>query len=97
MPRALRCSLSRAHRLWLTSYDRAAEREKPIIYFSPFGRGDDRSLRIFLTLSNLRGVPYSFSLFGRKERFGMLNHGDYLDFKIGFKPAKSSETYTLKC
>jgi hypothetical protein len=59
------------------------------------GRDNDRSLRVFLTLSNLRGVPYSFSLFGREERFGMLNHGDYLDFKIGLQPAECSETHAL--
>jgi hypothetical protein len=46
------------------------------------GRGEDRSLRVMLTLTNMRGVPYSFSLFGLQatDKYGMLNHGDYLDF-----------------
>jgi hypothetical protein len=49
------------------------------------GRGGDHTLRVFLTLTNLRGVPYSFKLFGTDDprRYGMLNHGDFLDFRIG--------------
>lgn len=49
------------------------------------GRGADRSLRVMATLTNVRGVPYSFPIFGgdSPERFGMLNHGDYYDFLIG--------------
>jgi hypothetical protein len=49
------------------------------------GRGDDRSLRLRATLTNIRGVPYSFPIFGAgsPERFGMLNHGDYYDFLVG--------------
>ncbi|MEF3366134.1 patatin-like phospholipase family protein [Methylocystis sp. 9N] len=52
------------------------------------GRGDERSLRVMFTLTNLRGVPYSFQLFGTNDprRYGMLNHGDYLDFNIGVEP-----------
>jgi hypothetical protein len=52
------------------------------------GRGEDRSLRVMLTLTNMRGVPYSFSLFGSHstDKYGMLNHGDYLDFTIGIAP-----------
>ena len=60
------------------------------------GRENDRSLRVLLTLSNLRGIPYSFSIFGRNERYGMLNHGDCLDFKMGRQPTlDSDDTYTL--
>ncbi|MGO8738161.1 patatin-like phospholipase family protein [Rhodoblastus sp.] len=49
------------------------------------GRGADRGLRVMATLTNVRGVPYSFPIFGgdSPERFGMLNHGDYYDFLIG--------------
>jgi hypothetical protein len=49
------------------------------------GRGDDRSLRVMLTLTNVRGVPYSFPVFGpdAEEHFGMLNHADLYDFVVG--------------
>jgi hypothetical protein len=49
------------------------------------GRADDPSLRVRLTLTNLRGAPYSFALFGSdtNETYGMLNHGDYFDFAVG--------------
>ena len=49
------------------------------------GRGSDPSLRVRLTLTNLRGAPYSFPLFGSdtNETYGMLNHGDYFDFAVG--------------
>jgi Patatin-like phospholipase len=49
------------------------------------GRDDDPSLRVRLTLTNLRGAPYSFRLFGTDtdETYGMLNHGDYFDFAVG--------------
>ena len=52
------------------------------------GRGDDHSLRVRMTLTNLRGAPYSFQLFGSDtdETYGMLNHGDYFDFTVGRKP-----------
>jgi len=61
------------------------------------GRGEDRSLRVFLTLTNLRGVPYSFQLFGTNDprRYGMLNHGDYLDFTIGVGPKDMPGAYAL--
>ncbi len=40
-------------------------------------------LAVFLTVSNLRGVPYAFSLFGEKERrYGMNAHMDTLRFAI---------------
>jgi Patatin-like phospholipase len=53
------------------------------------GRGDDHSLRVRMTLTNLRGAPYSFRLFGSDtdETYGMLNHGDYYDFAVGKTPA----------
>src|SRR5260370_6664427 len=53
------------------------------------GRGDDRSLRVLVTLTNLRGAPYSFRLFGAQsdETYGMLNHGDYFDYTVGMAPA----------
>ena len=37
-----------------------------------------------LTLTNIRGVPYSFSVFGSGagEHFGMLNHADFYDFAV---------------
>jgi hypothetical protein len=49
------------------------------------GRGEDRSLRVMFTLTNIRGVPYSFRIFGASAGtlYGMLNHADYLDFSIG--------------
>ena len=42
-----------------------------------------------MTLTNLRGAPYSFRLFGSDtdETYGMLNHGDYFDFTVGRKPS----------
>lgn len=48
------------------------------------GTGEDLSLRVPLTLTNLRGAPYSFPLFGTDtdETHGMLNHGDYFDFAV---------------
>jgi hypothetical protein len=40
-------------------------------------------LALFLTVSNLRGVPYAFSLFGeREQRFGMNAHTDNLRFAV---------------
>jgi len=40
-------------------------------------------LALFLTVSNLRGVPYAFSLFGEKERrYGMNAHMDNLRFAV---------------
>jgi hypothetical protein len=61
------------------------------------GRGEDRSLRVMLTLTNMRGVPYSFSLFGSHstDKYGMLNHGDYLDFTIGIAPQPSDLSHAL--
>ena len=49
------------------------------------GRADDPALRLRLTLTNTRGVPYSFGLFGAAsaERFGMVNHADYYEFALG--------------
>jgi hypothetical protein len=59
------------------------------------GRGDDRSLRVLLTVTNLRGVPYSFKLFGDSDKYGMLNHGDYLDFTVGLDPPKPVGSVSL--
>lgn len=61
------------------------------------GRGASRDLRVFLTLTNLRGVPYSFQLFGSDDprRYGMLNHGDYLDFNIGVGPGQADGALAL--
>jgi hypothetical protein len=61
------------------------------------GRGDDCTLRVFLTLTNLRGVPYSFQLFGTDDprRYGMLNHGDFLDFRIGVGAAPVDGAHAL--
>jgi hypothetical protein len=57
------------------------------------GRADDPSLRVRLTLTNLRGAPYSFPLFGTDtdETYGMLNHGDYFDFAVGNTPILAPE------
>jgi len=54
------------------------------------GRGDDQSLRVLLTVTNLRGVPYSFKLFGGEKLYGMLNHGDFIGFVIGTDPWRDS-------
>jgi Patatin-like phospholipase len=58
------------------------------------GRADDSSLRVRLTLTNLRGTPYSFPLFGSdtNETYGMLNHGDYFDFAVGKTSAPAPNT-----
>jgi hypothetical protein len=49
------------------------------------GRNGDPTLRVRLTLTNMRGVPYSFPIFGADtpKRYGMLNHGDYYEFVVG--------------
>jgi hypothetical protein len=49
------------------------------------GRVGDPTLRLRLTLTNTRGVPYSFKIFGQdtQERFGMLSHADFLEFVVG--------------
>jgi hypothetical protein len=65
--------------------------KKAFVGFTPnkkrpwIGRDDD-PLRVYLTVTNLRGLPCSFELFGDQDRYGMLNHGDYLDFTVGSKP-----------
>jgi hypothetical protein len=61
------------------------------------GRGGDGVLRVVFTLTNLRGVPYSFQLFGSNDarRYGMLNHGDYLDFAVGVGPNGAPGAYAL--
>jgi hypothetical protein len=49
------------------------------------GRIGDPTLRLRLTLTNTRGVPYSFKIFGHDtaERFGMLSHADFQEFVVG--------------
>lgn len=61
------------------------------------GCGDKRTLRLRLTLTNLRGVPYAFDIYGAGDprRYGMLNHGDYLDFEIGFEPSPEDGVHAL--
>jgi hypothetical protein len=61
------------------------------------GRGSDRSLRVLITATNLRGVPYAFKIFGADgtQQYGMLNHGDYLDFTVGMGIAGAKNTHTL--
>lgn len=67
-------------RIVARAFQMSGNRERPWI-----GRGDDHSLRVRMTLTNLRGAPYSFRLFGSEtdESYGMLNHGDYFDFAVG--------------
>jgi hypothetical protein len=54
------------------------------------GRAEDTTLCVMLTLTNLRGVPYSFRLIGaeKSDAFGMLNHADVGAFVIGIPPAE---------
>ncbi|NVO15093.1 MAG: patatin-like phospholipase family protein [Rhodoplanes sp.] len=61
------------------------------------GCGADRSLRVMLTATNMRGVPYSFPVFGsgRKDLYGTLNHGDYLDFSIGMPGRPADGVHAL--
>ena len=49
------------------------------------GREGDPTLRLRLTLTNTRGVPYAFPLSGERspEKFGMLNHADFQEFVVG--------------
>jgi Patatin-like phospholipase len=49
------------------------------------GRQNDPTLRLRLTLTNLRGVPYGFPVFGSNstDSFGMLNHADFAEFVVG--------------
>ncbi len=49
------------------------------------GRGERDGLRVMLTLTNLRGVPYSFDLVGAgtNRAFGMTNHADVASFELG--------------
>ena len=60
------------------------------------GRGEDRSIRVLVTLTNVRGVPYSFEVFGSEPLpYPMLNHGDYLDFKVGTNPPPEAGSAAL--
>ncbi|MFD2181162.1 patatin [Rhodoplanes azumiensis] len=41
------------------------------------------ALKVILTVSNLRGVPYAFRLLGDAgAAYGMLNHADYVEFDV---------------
>ncbi|MGY2051436.1 patatin-like phospholipase family protein [Methylobacterium sp. JK268] len=59
------------------------------------GRGDDAGLQVMLTLTNLRGVPYSFDLVGAgaKSNFGMTNHADIGSFRLGAGPAPAGRPW----
>lgn len=60
------------------------------------GRGDNHSLRVLMTVTNLRGVPYAFTIQGAASvPYAMVNHGDYLDFTIGKAPAPVAGSYPL--
>ena len=59
------------------------------------GRGKDKTLKVLLTLSNLRGVPYSFKLFGQDKDLQMLNHSDYFDFTVGVDPQESAGSHVI--
>jgi len=58
------------------------------------GRSNDPTLRLRLTLTNLRGVPYAFSVFGDDATgsFGMLNHADFAEFVVGTGDALRAAT-----
>lgn len=44
----------------------------------------DERLKLYLTLGNLRGLPYSYSMAGESHfNFGMMNHADYQYVEIG--------------
>ena len=62
------------------------------------GCGDDHSLAVLLTVTNMRGVPYSFAVFGADahERYGMLNHGDYFEFKVGTPPPQARHALDMR-
>ncbi|QGM98050.1 patatin-like phospholipase family protein [Methylocystis parvus] len=61
------------------------------------GRDGENCVRVRLTLTNMRGVPYAFEIYGAADprRYGMLNHGDLLDFKIGIDPRPEPGVYAL--
>ena len=54
-------------------------------------------LAVFLTVANLRGVPYGFELFGGDDKFvyGMLRHMDDMRFAVSRKGAKLDWARTL--
>jgi hypothetical protein len=59
------------------------------------GRAGDGTLQVILTLTNLRGVPYSFSLIGSdpSDAFGMLNHSDVGAFRLAAGDPKDGAAY----
>jgi hypothetical protein len=75
----------------------AFELDGPIAPREWIGRSGDSSLRLRLTVTNLRGVPYSFEIYGAADprRYGMLNHGEFIDFKIGIDPKPENGVHCL--
>ncbi|WP_058618238.1 patatin-like phospholipase family protein [Methylobacterium indicum] len=59
------------------------------------GRGGRDALRVMLTLTNLRGVPYSFGLVGAgaNRAFGMTNHADVASFELGSGRAPTGDPW----
>ncbi len=74
------------------------DEQQPGSEFAP-ARGRERipyladPLHLYMTVSNLRGVPYQISFRGASHGYGMLSHGDrvhYLLDGLGAQPAESS-------
>jgi hypothetical protein len=65
--------------------DKAFDIDGPLRSRAWIGRDGDPNLRLRLTLTNIRGVPYSFPVFGldRHKKFGMRNHADFFEFVVG--------------
>jgi Patatin-like phospholipase len=62
---------------------RAFEKTSTAIQRPWVGGPGGMPLKVLLTISNLRGVPYAFDLLGGSgAQYGMLNHGDYLEFNV---------------
>jgi predicted acylesterase/phospholipase RssA len=53
-------------------------------------------LHVLLTVSNLRGVPYGFPLFGAEQReYGMLCHADHIHFEMRSEGAAAADAFLL--
>jgi predicted acylesterase/phospholipase RssA len=53
-------------------------------------------LHVLLTVSNLRGVPYGFPLFGAEDReYGMLCHADHVHFEMRSSGAAATDAFLL--
>jgi predicted acylesterase/phospholipase RssA len=52
----------------------------------------DDPLAVYFTVTNLRGVPYGFRLFGsdKSTLYGMSSHGDYMAFQLSRTAQKST-------